>query len=85
MWLMMGLFGGILGILSGLVPLGVAGIAIGVICQIAERKDDEVWEKVQDTPVANVYPILSVAAALIVALVCFAFLSLGLSMTMQTR
>ena len=83
MWLMFGLFGGIGAILTGLVPLGIAGIAIGVICQIAERKDDEVWEQVQDTPVASaLYPILSVAAALIVAALCFAILGLGLEMTM---
>jgi predicted lysophospholipase L1 biosynthesis ABC-type transport system permease subunit len=64
------------------MPLGVAGIAIGAICQIAERKDEEVWEQVQDTPAASVYPILSVVAALIVAAVCFAILGLGLEMTM---
>ena len=82
MWLMLGLFGGALGIFSGLVPLGVAGIVIGAICQFAERKDEEVWERVQDTPAASVYPILSVVAALIVALLCFAILGLGLEMTM---
>ena len=82
MWLMFGLFGGIGAIMTGLVPIGIAGIIIGVICQISENKDNETWEKVQDTPVASVYPILSVAAALIVALLCFAILGLGLSMTM---
>jgi len=82
MWLMFGLFGGIGAIMTGLWPIGIAGIIIGVICQISENKDNETWEKVQGTPVATVYPILSVAAALIVALLCFAFLGLGLQMTM---
>lgn len=82
MWLMFGLFGGIGAIMTGLAPIGIAGIIIGVICQFSERKDEETWERVQDTPVATVYPILSVAAALIVALLCFAILGLGLQMTM---
>ena len=83
MWLIFGLFGGVLGILSGLAPLGVAGIVIGAICQFSDRKDEETWEKVQDTPIVNVlYPILSVVVALIVALLCFAILALGLEMTM---
>ena len=82
MWLIFGLFGGVLGILSGLAPLGVAGIVIGAICQFSDRKDEETWEKVQDTPVASVYLILSVVVALIVALLCFAILALGLEMTM---
>jgi hypothetical protein len=79
---MLGLFGGALGILSGLAPLGVAGIVIGAICQFSDRKDEETWEKVQGTPAASVYPILSVVVALIVALLCFAILGLGLEMTM---
>ena len=83
MWLMLGLFGGGLAITTGFVPLGVAGIVIGAICQFAERKDEEVWEQVQDTPaVSALYPILSVAAALVVAAICFAILGLGLEMTM---
>ena len=83
MWIMFGLFGGLGAILTGLVPLGIAGIVIGVICQFSERKDEEAWEKVQDTPVASaLYPILSVAAAVVVAAICFAILGLGLSMTM---
>jgi hypothetical protein len=82
MWLMLGLFGGGFAILTGFLPLGVAGIVIGAICQFAERKDEEVYKQVQDTPVATVYPILSVAAALIVALMCFAILGMGLSLTM---
>lgn len=83
MYLMFGLFGGALAIMTGLAPLGIAGIVIGVICQISENKDNEVWEQVQDTPVSTVYPILSIAAALIVALLCFAILGLGLSLTME--
>lgn len=83
MWVMFGLFGGFGAIAVGLWPLGVAGFLIGVICQFSERKDEEVWEQVQDTPVASaLYPILSVAAALIVALLCFAILGVGLQMTM---
>lgn len=82
MWLMMGLFGGSIAFLAGLFPLGVAGIIVGAICQIAQRKDDETWEQVQETPAASVYPVLSVVAALIVALLCFAVLGLGLGLTM---
>jgi len=79
---MFGLFGGIGAIAVGLWPLGVAGLLIGVICQFSERKDEEAWEQVQDTPAASIFPLLSVAAALIVAVLCFAILGLGLSMTM---
>ena len=82
MWLMFGLFAGAIGLVTGLWPLGVAGIIVGVICQFAERKDERVWEQVQDTPAASVYPILSVIAALMIAAVCFAILGLGLEMTM---
>lgn len=83
MWLMLGLFAGAGATAVGLWPLGVAGLAIGVICQISERKDEETWQQVQNTPVASVYPILSVIAALMVAAICFAILGIGLEMTMR--
>lgn len=80
MWLFLGLFGGVGAFLAGLPILGAAGIAIGAICQYSQRKDDEMWEAVEDTPVANVYPILSVIAAIIIAAFCFALLGLAVSL-----
>lgn len=82
MWAMLGLFGGVIAILFGLAPLGIAGIAVGVICQVAERKDEEVWEQVQDTAFGNIYPILSIVAALVIAAFCFVLLGVGLGASM---
>lgn len=81
MWLFLGLFGGFGAFLTGFPILGFIGIAIGAICQYSQRKDEEMWEQVQDTPVVNtIYPILSVIAALIVAAFCFALLGLAVSL-----
>ncbi len=77
MWIFIGLVGGALAIVSGFPVLGAVGITIGAICQYSQRKDEEAWEAVQDTPVANVYPILSVIAAIIIAVFCFALLGLA--------
>ncbi len=81
MWLFLGLFGGAGAILTGFPILGIIGIAIGAICQYSQRKDEEMWEQVQDIPVVStVYPILSVIAALIIAAFCFALLGLAVSL-----
>ena len=81
MWLMLGLFGGVIAIAGGLSPLGIAGILVGAICQWAQNKDEEVWEEVQDTPASGIFIALSTLALFAVAAVCFAIFGLGLDLT----